>query len=61
VWREGIEQGTDALPRCFDGSLCGFSEQVLELGEDLLDRIEVWTVGRQEQQARASGPDGISD
>jgi hypothetical protein len=34
---------------------------VLELGEDLLDRIEVWAVGWQEQQAHASGPDRVSD
>lgn len=34
---------------------------MLELGEDLLDRIEVWAVGWQEQQARASGPDRVSD
>ena len=59
--REGIEQGTDAPPRCFDGSFCGFPEQVFQLGEDLLDRIEVWAVGRQEQQARASGPDYVPD
>lgn len=57
--REGIEQGTDAPPCCFDGSFCGFSEQVFQLGEDLLDRIEVWAVGRQEQQVRASGPDRV--
>jgi hypothetical protein len=34
---------------------------VLELGEDLLDWIEVWAVGRQEQESRASCPDGGSD
>ena len=44
-----------------NGSLCGFSEQVFQFGEDLLDRIEVWAVGWQEQQARASGPDCVSD
>lgn len=55
--REGIEQGTDAPPCCFDGSFCGFSEQVFQFGEDLLDRIEIRAVGWQEQQARASGSD----
>ena len=30
---------------------------MLEFGEDLLDRIEIGAVGRQEQEARASGPD----
>jgi hypothetical protein len=34
--------------------------QVFEFGEDLLDRIEVGTVGRQEQQMRSSGADGIA-
>jgi len=59
--REGIKQGTDAPPCCFDGSFCGFPEQVFQLGEDLLDWIEVWAVGRQEQQARTSRPDCSSD
>ncbi len=61
MWREGIEEGPDALRCCFDGSLCGFSEQVFQLGEDLFDRIEVRAVGRQEQQARTSGPDRVPD
>ena len=59
--REGIEQGTDAPPCCFDGSFCGFPEEVFQFGEDLIDRIEVWAVRWQEQQARASGPDCVSD
>jgi hypothetical protein len=32
------------------GALCGFGEQGLELGEDLLDRVEVGTVGGQEEE-----------
>jgi hypothetical protein len=32
------------------GALCGFAEQGLELGEDLLDRVEVGTVGGQEEE-----------
>ena len=59
--REGVEQRADALPRRFDGSFGGFAEQVLELGEDLLDRVEIRAVGRKEQQPRASGPDGGPD
>jgi len=31
-----------------------------ELGEDLLDRIEVWTVGRQEEQMRSFGANGVA-
>jgi hypothetical protein len=41
VWWEGVEEGPDALPCCFDGSLCGFAEDQLELGKDLFDRIEI--------------------
>jgi hypothetical protein len=36
-----------------DCAFGGFVERVLELGEDLLDRIEVRAAGRREQQARA--------
>jgi len=62
--REGVAQGSDAPPCGFDGSLCGFAQEVLELGADLLDQIEIGTVGRQEQQVCAPvpdrGPDGGS-
>jgi hypothetical protein len=34
---------------------------MLELGEDLFDRIEIGAVGWQEQEARASGSDGGPD
>jgi hypothetical protein len=44
------EQGADALPGGFYGALGCVSEQGFELGEDLLDRIEVWAVRRQEEQ-----------
>jgi len=33
---------------------------VFELGEDLFDRIEVWAVGRQKEQVRSSGADGVA-
>jgi hypothetical protein len=39
--REALEQGADALPGCFDAAFYGLAQQGLELGEDLLDRIEV--------------------
>jgi hypothetical protein len=38
----------------------GLSQQSLELGEDLLDRIEVGRVFGQEHDARADGSDGLS-
>ena len=34
---------------------------MLELGKDLLDRVEVWRVWRQEQQASASATDRLAD
>jgi len=39
MWGEGIKQGADALPCRLDGSLGGFAQEQLELGEDLLDRM----------------------
>jgi len=61
VGREGVEQGADALPCCFVRSLGGLTEHVLELGKDLLDRVEVRAVGRQEEQVSARGADGLPD
>lgn len=57
MWREGIEQGADAPPCCLDRPLSCLAQEMLELGEDLLDRIEVGTVWREEQEAGASGSD----
>jgi len=61
MWREGVEEGADALPCVFDGALGGFSEQQLELGEDLLDRVEVGRVGRQEQELGSGRADRLAD
>ncbi len=52
VGRGGVKEGTDASACWFDGLFWGLSEQVFQLGDDLPDRIEVWAVGRREQQAR---------
>ena len=48
-----------ASQRVWDGAGCGFAEQRLELGEGLLDRVEVGTVGRQAAQRGASRFDGV--
>ena len=49
-------------PSVLDGSLLGMPHPVLDLGEGLLDRIEVRGVGRQEPEPGAGGlydvPDG---
>ena len=51
------------MPDGGDGSLVGFSQRGLALGEDLLDRVQVRAVGWQEEQmgtGPASGaPDGL--
>ena len=59
-----MKQLADAFPGGFDGSLGCFSQQSFELGEDLLNRIEVGRVGWQEQQSGTNrtdrGPDRLS-
>jgi len=58
--REAVEQAADALPGGIEGALLGLAQQGLELGEDLLDRIEIGRVGRQEQQVGACGVGGFA-
>ena len=58
---EGAEERSDALPCFLYGSLGGFSQEQLELGEDLFDGIEVGGVGRQEQQPGSSRADRLAD
>lgn len=43
------------------GALCGLTHQVFELGEDLLDRIEIWAVWRQEQELGPGATDRLAD
>jgi hypothetical protein len=38
------------MRRGFDGALCGLAQEGLQLGEDLLDGVQVGRVGRQEDQ-----------
>jgi len=58
---ELLEKRSDALPRRFDGSFGCFAHQVFELGEHLLDGVEVWAVRRQEQQPCAAAANGGTD
>jgi hypothetical protein len=37
---EGAEDGADPVPKCADGSLGGFAQDDLELGEGVLDRMK---------------------
>ena len=58
AWADNVDQRADLSPSLFDGAwLCG-AHEVLELGEELLDRVQVGAIGRQEDQMRPCGPDG---
>ena len=55
--RECLEDFADCGADCFDGSSSGLAQQVLELGEDLFDRVQVGRVLRQEKELGAGGAD----
>ena len=59
-WGEEVEEVADLAPGLLDGPGLGLSHEVLEFGEELLDRVEVGAVGRQEQQMSAGCPDGAA-
>jgi len=61
VWCEALEELSDASPRILDGAFLSFAQESLQLGEDLLDRIEVGGIGRQEEELGASGAYGGAD
>lgn len=48
-------------PSVLDGSFLGLAHPVFDLGEDLLDRIEVRAVGRQQEAVGASVSDCATD
>lgn len=54
MWREVLKKHSNSAPRCLDEALGRFAQGLLELGEDLLDRGEIGTVG---WQVRTSGAD----
>jgi len=58
---ECVEERSDAPPSCLVISLCRFAHEVLEFGEDLLDRIEIGAVGRQEQEPGSGATDRLSN
>lgn len=45
--REGVEQFANLLAQISDGSLRGLAQQGFQLGEDLLDRVQIGRVWRQ--------------
>src|SRR6185437_3392840 len=61
VGLEGGEGAGDSGFESLDGAGGGHAYMRLELGEAVLDRIEVGTVGRQIEQDRIDGFDGLTD
>jgi hypothetical protein len=51
VRTEAVDELAESLPECVDGADGAAAQQRLELGESHLDRVQIGTVGRQEQQA----------
>ena len=60
-WGDEVEELAELAPGRLVRAFLGFPHEMLELGEDLLDRIEVRAVGRQEEQLGAGSPDGAPD
>jgi hypothetical protein len=58
VWGEIAEGFADRSPGVVEGSGARLSHEAFEFGEDLLDRIEVGAVGRQEQEVGTCGSNG---
>src|SRR5882757_8820686 len=57
---EGIKELADGGADRIDGSCGCLSEQVLELGEDLFDRVQVGRVLWQEEQLGSDGADKLT-
>src|SRR5947199_7984886 len=58
---QGFEGLCDRITYAIEGTLLGFTQVMLELGEELLDRIEIGGVFRQEEELCARGPDRLAD
>ena len=56
-WREGVQQGSDNVPELLTRSRRSLSQECLQLGEQLLNRVEVRTVGWNIQNACPCGID----
>ena len=60
VGRAEIKDTADGALQAVDGALGGFAQMRIQLGEGLLDTVEVGAVGRKEQESGACGFDNIS-
>jgi len=56
-----FEEVADGAGYGVDRARLGLAQQGFELGENLLDGIEVWRVGRQEEEPGACSPDRRAD
>jgi len=54
------QERADASPRRLYGSLGGLAPECLEHCDDLLDRIEIGAIGRQEEALGPSGSNGAA-
>jgi len=52
---DGADEACNIVVHGVDGARLGHAQPVLDLGEHLLDWIEVWRVGRQEGKLGAEG------
>jgi len=59
--REAVEKLTDGDADGVGGSRGSFTQQMLELGEHLLDGVQVWGVFRQEEEFGTGGPYGSAN
>ena len=57
---EGVEEKADTSPEAVDGALCCLAQEGLELGEGVLDGVEVGTVGRQQEKLCPGRFDGLA-
>lgn len=58
MWCEALGELSDASPRILNGMFLGITQEGLELGEALIDRIEVGGVRRQEEELGTRGEYG---
>ena len=55
-----VEEAADDRPESVIGAGRGLAQQRLELGEQLLDRVQARALGRQVEDRRASGDDRLA-
>jgi hypothetical protein len=61
VWRDGGEEAADSRPQLILRARCGLAQQRLELGKELLDRVEVGRIRRQVQERGPGRRERLSD